>query len=160
MSKKMIIIGLIIIAIVVGFFVLKPSEMNRGIEESMDTVTETEDMPQGTVPFQQGGTAVNVNAGTTVSVSTTRSFTVAAGSYYFTPSSMKVNKGDTVKITVTNSDGMHDLKLDEFGVATRVLKSGESQTVTFVADKSGTFDYYCSIGDHRLMGMQGKLIVE
>jgi plastocyanin len=29
-----------------------------------------------------------------------------------------------------------------------------------VADKKGTFEYYCSVGQHRALGMKGKLVVE
>ena len=72
---------------------------------------------------------------------------------------MSVNKGDTVKITVKNVNGTHDFKIDEFNVSTRTLNTGETQTITFVADKAGTFEYYCSVGNHRAMGMVGTLIV-
>jgi len=37
---------------------------------------------------------------------------------------------------------------------------GTPTSVTFVADKTGTFEYYCSVGNHRAQGMVGKLIVE
>lgn len=167
MNKNIVIVGVaIIIASIAGFFIFKPSGMNDGqhIDEPMDVVTETEDIPQGTSGEEpkQNEDVLNVSTTTTtsVSVSTTKVFTVSAGNYYFAPSVMKVKKGDTVKITVNNSGGMHDLKIDAFEAATKKLKSGESETITFVADEIGTFDYYCSIGDHRLMGMVGKLIVE
>ena len=70
---------------------------------------------------------------------------------------MKV--GDTVRITFKNADGLHNLKLDDFQVATKQIKAGESETVEFVADKAGAFEYYCSIGNHRAMGMKGTLNV-
>ena len=88
-----------------------------------------------------------------------KEFSVDAAPFSFTPSTMTVNKGDTVKITVKNTKGTHDLKIDEFNTATRILNAGESETITFVADKTGTFEYYCSVGNHRAMGMVGKLIV-
>jgi nitrite reductase (NO-forming) len=73
---------------------------------------------------------------------------------------MRVKKGDTVKITFTNNNGTHDLLIDEFKVNTGRIPAGESKTVEFVADKTGTFEYYCSVGQHRKMGMKGNLIVE
>jgi plastocyanin len=88
-----------------------------------------------------------------------KEFTINAAPYSFTPNIMSVNLGDTVKITVKNTKGTHDLKIDEFDVATRVLSIGEEQTITFVADKSGSFEYYCSVGNHRAMGMVGTLTV-
>jgi len=32
--------------------------------------------------------------------------------------------------------------------------------VTFVADKAGEYEFYCSVGQHRANGMVGKLIVK
>ena len=53
-----------------------------------------------------------------------------------------------------------DFKIDEFGVATKTIKGGEEELVEFVADKVGSFEYYCSIGTHRAMGMWGTLRIE
>jgi len=55
---------------------------------------------------------------------------------------------------------MHDFVVDEFGAKTDTLQTGQSDTITFVADKTGTFEYYCSVGNHRAMGMKGNLIVK
>src|SRR3989338_7156719 len=88
-----------------------------------------------------------------------KEFSVDAVPFSFSPSTMSVNKGDTVKITVKNVNGTHDFKIDEFNVSTRTLNTGETQTITFVADKAGTFEYYCSVCNHRAMGMVGTLIV-
>lgn len=87
-------------------------------------------------------------------------FTIKGSNFVFVPNVMKVKKGDTVKITFTNAGGFHDFTLDEFNVKTQQLKDGESETVEFVADKAGSFEYYCSVGQHRQMGMKGTLTVE
>ena len=70
-----------------------------------------------------------------------------------------VNEGDTVRIEFTSGQGFHDLVVDEFGAATSQVKDGESTSVEFKTDKKGTFEYYCSVGSHRQMGMKGNLIV-
>src|SRR3989344_2278129 len=70
-----------------------------------------------------------------------KEFSVDAVPFSFSPSTMSVNKGDTVKITVKNVNGTHDFKIDEFNISTRTLNTGETQTITFVADKAGTFEY-------------------
>ncbi|MDO8471136.1 MAG: cupredoxin domain-containing protein [bacterium] len=88
-----------------------------------------------------------------------KEFSVDAAPFSFSPSTISVNKGDTVKITVKNVNGTHDFKIDEFNVSTRTLNIGETQTITFVADKTGSFEYYCSVGNHRAMGMVGTLTV-
>jgi len=70
-----------------------------------------------------------------------------------------VSKGDRVRIEFTSTEGFHDWKVDEFGAATEKVKDGESTFVEFVADKTGTFEYYCSVGSHRANGMKGQIIV-
>jgi plastocyanin len=35
-----------------------------------------------------------------------------------------------------------------------------STFIEFVANKKGKFEYYCSVGEHRAMGMKGNLVVE
>ena len=72
---------------------------------------------------------------------------------------LKVKVGDTVKIIFTSTDGFHDWVVTEYA-ATQKVKAGETATVEFVADKAGTFEYFCSVGSHRAKGMKGKLIVE
>ena len=73
---------------------------------------------------------------------------------------LKVKVGDTVKIIFTSTDGFHDWVVTELNAATQKVKAGETATVEFVADKAGTFEYFCSVGSHRAKGMKGKLIVE
>ena len=89
-----------------------------------------------------------------------KEFTITASNYKFVPSSITVKKGDTVKITFKNSGGFHDFTLDQFNIKTANIPSGGETTVDFVADKTGTFPYYCSVANHRAMGMQGNLTVQ
>ncbi len=98
--------------------------------------------------------------GTAMSDQTTQAFTVEGGNFYFKPNEIRVKKGDKVKITFTNAGGLHDFVLDEFNVKTDRISSGAKTTVEFTADKAGTFEYYCSVANHRQMGMKGNLIVE
>lgn len=85
---------------------------------------------------------------------------VVAGNFKYDKTEIVANLGDTVRITFKNDEGMHDFVLDEFGVKTSVIKAGEIEVVEFVADKAGTFEYYCSVGSHREMGMVGSLVVQ
>jgi nitrite reductase (NO-forming) len=73
---------------------------------------------------------------------------------------LRVKQGDTVRIEFTSTDGFHDWVVDEFNARTERVNTGGSTQVTFVADKKGTFEYYCSVGQHRANGMRGNLIVE
>ncbi len=89
-----------------------------------------------------------------------KSFTIQGNNFAFAPATIKVKKGDTVRITLDNTGGFHDLKIDEFNVATKKIQGSQQDTIEFTADKVGSFEYYCSVGSHRQMGMKGTLIVE
>lgn len=86
-------------------------------------------------------------------------FTVKGSNYEYSPKQISVKKGDTVKIVFVNTVGLHDFVIDELDLKTDVIKAGESESVQFVADTAGTFTYYCSVGNHRKMGMEGILTV-
>lgn len=89
-----------------------------------------------------------------------KEFTVSGKNFSFEPSTIKVQKGDKVKIIFKNSQGFHDWVIDEYGVATKQTQAPAEEVLEFVADKAGSFEYYCSVGSHRAMGMKGTLIVE
>lgn len=89
-----------------------------------------------------------------------KEFTVDGKNFSFTPSTLTVKKGNTVRIIFKNVGGFHDFKVDELNAATKQIGDGQTDTIEFVADKAGSFEYYCSIGSHRAMGMKGTLIVQ
>jgi VCBS repeat-containing protein len=108
----------------------------------METPTET--APSGAMKAQTG----------------VKEVTVEASNFKFTPATITVNKGETVRLTLNNKAGTHDWHVDEFNAATKLLQTGQSDTIEFTADKTGTFEYYCAYNSHRAMGMVGKLIVK
>ncbi len=87
-------------------------------------------------------------------------FTLDSFRYGYSESELHVTVGDTVTINLTSSDGFHDWVVDEFNAATDRIQAGGATSVTFVADKPGAFEYYCSVGNHRAQGMVGTLVVE
>jgi hypothetical protein len=56
---------------------------------------------------------------------------------------------NTVPIYLINEDSethsKHHINIDDFDAHTKDLGYFQSQTITFTANKTGTFDYYCSI---------------
>ncbi len=100
-----------------------------------------------------------IDVGVDVGVHPLREFTVTGQSFSFSPSSLTVKKGDKVRITFKNTGGFHDLRVDGYGVGTKQINGGQQETFEFTADKAGTFEYYCSVGSHRQMGMKGTLTV-
>jgi plastocyanin len=62
------------------------------------------------------------------------------------PTMMVVRQGDTVDLAVANPDEFaHQLELPGYNIKTKILNPGESEKVTFVADKVGVFEYHCSL---------------
>lgn len=89
------------------------------------------------------------------------SFTTILSGQYFPQYSLKeitVKKGDTVKIKIKVTSGMHDFNIDEFNVSSETPLNEET-LVAFVADKAGSFIYYCSKPGHRANWHRGTLIV-
>ena len=65
---------------------------------------------------------------------------------------ISLSKGNLVQIHLINEEknqpgnpSKHNLNIDEFNVHIKDLNYFQSESVTFLADKTGTFDYYCSI---------------
>lgn len=86
--------------------------------------------------------------------------TVEGGMFYYEPNVIRVKKDQAVKIVFNNKEGVHDFVIDELEVKTKTIQAGQSETVEFIATEAGTFEFYCSVGNHRQMGMKGTLIVE
>jgi len=89
-----------------------------------------------------------------------KEFIISGQNFSFSPSLITVKKGDKVKITFKNTSGFHDFKIDEYGVATKQSKSPYQEVLEFTANKVGSFEYNCSVGTHRTMGMKGTFKVE
>jgi plastocyanin len=154
------IIVLIVLAVVVWFLVgtskpaeapLTPGDINVEVNQNTlpgeTTVDETSSGSVTKDPVPPMGEVV-------------KEFNITAKNFSFTPSTLTVKKGDRVRITLDNTQGFHDLKIDEFGAATKQFSAPGKETIEFVATKTGSFEYYCSVGTHRQMGMRGTLVVE
>ncbi|MEE8471864.1 MAG: cupredoxin domain-containing protein [Dehalococcoidia bacterium] len=84
---------------------------------------------------------------------------VRAREFSFDVTSITVNKGDRVKIIFENAGTIvHDVGIDGYG-RTEIILGGLTDTIEFVAEKSGTFDMWCSVEGHRPAGMEGEFIV-
>ena len=80
--------------------------------------------------------------------------------YEFNPGSLRVRKGEQVRLVMAAADHDHGFKLDDFDIDQKIPK-GKTVVVQFTADKAGTFQFRCSsvcgLG-HR--NMKGTLVVE
>jgi plastocyanin len=118
------------------------------------------DMPMntGTPTNSQNSNGTQISVDGTVSTGT-KEITVSSTGMAFNQKTLSVKKGDRVRVTFQNGGGTHDLRIDGYNVGTKVINGGQSETFEFVADKTGSFEYYCSVGNHREMGMKGTLTV-
>lgn len=90
----------------------------------------------------------------------TKEFTVEGSEYKFSPASITVNKGDRVKITFKNVGSIgHNFVIGDLGVSTSTISPGSTDIVEFIAGKSGTFAFYCSVPGHRPAGMEGQIVI-
>lgn len=89
-----------------------------------------------------------------------REIVVSGSSFKFEPSTLRVKKGERVRVVFKNTGGFHDLTLAGYNLATKRVAAGSQDALEFAADKSGTFEFYCSVPGHKEDGMVGKLIVE
>ena len=126
-------------------------------------------MPDGTIMrndemeamHEQGSSDMSLDAELSLGLSAdTKVFNVRGVDHAFDLKEIRVNKGDTVTINFESTEGYHDWVVDTFDAATAKVQPGTPTSVTFVADEAGTFEYYCSVGNHRAQGMVGTLIVE
>ncbi|MBI2196602.1 cupredoxin domain-containing protein [Candidatus Daviesbacteria bacterium] len=92
--------------------------------------------------------------------SNVKEFTVVGTPFKFEPAEIKVKLGDRVRITFKNELGMHNLTIKDLNAATKTIQKGEQDTIDFIVDKSGTFQYNCSVPTHTEKGMVGNLVVE
>ncbi len=99
------------------------------------------------------------NVYTSQSTGTAKILNSGAGSKIGYNPTITLNQGNTLSIHLINEDSekhsKHNLNIDEFGIHTKDLGYFQTQTVTFTANKAGTFNYYCSIHPE----MTGKITV-
>ncbi len=88
-----------------------------------------------------------------------RTFRVDARQFAYSPSELNVNPGDTVTIQLVSTDVVHGIYVDGYDVSIEA-DPGQTATLTFVADKSGSFRFRCNVTCGAMHPfMIGKLIV-
>ena len=140
-----IVLALVIIGAVIFFFATQKSSAPTTNESQNQTETIQEEPAADNTQQETDANAVVVN--------------ISGKNFEFSQDTIELKKGQTVTVNFTSEDGFHDWVVDEFNAATSQVNTGESSSVTFVADKVGEFEYYCSVMQHRQMGMVGQLIV-
>ena len=149
MNKKMIVPLVVIVAILIITTVV--ISKNKKVSASKNINSSS----------LQGSAIGFANSNAPLKEFSMTSYTdVVNGQYHpnFSLKDITVNKGDRVRIKITEISGNHDFKIDEFGVYT-VTDLNKEAVVEFVADKQGSFVYYCTKPGHRQNGQWGTLKV-
>jgi plastocyanin len=142
-TKILMFLPVVLVLLIAGYFIYKMNKNNSGFvgtPASNPSQTDSSNSQSPTGPVKE--------------------FTVDGSNYQFSPTTLTVNKGDNVKIIFKDDDGMHNLAIEGYNVTTSTIKAGSDSSVSFVADKTGNFTYYCSVGNHREKGMVGTLTVQ
>ena len=104
--------------------------------------------------------AMGAKAQEPAAAGTAHEIKMTAKKYQFDPNTITVKKGERVRLLITALDRDHGFKLEAFGINQK-LKKGDTETIEFTADKTGTFPFQCSefcgLGHGR---MKGKVVVE
>lgn len=120
--------------------------------------SETQTMPTSSPMMQQ---QASPSSDTSMGKSTSAEMVVnmEAGSFYYKPNTITAKKGQKIKVVLSGKDMMHNFNIDELKVKSPLVMAGKTTTVEFTADKVGTFEFYCSVGNHRAQGQVGTLVV-
>jgi len=139
MSKNTgIIVALGVIVLLLGGIYVFKGNQNALMTSSNQEVGEVVDKE----PVKSGQTEIEM-------------VEISSGNYFFEPNEITV-KGPKITIKVAKNSGIHTFVIDELGVK-ESLKNG--MEFSFEAEP-GTYTFYCDIGNHRQLGMEGMLVVE
>ncbi|GAB3198338.1 hypothetical protein GCM10027261_25560 [Geodermatophilus arenarius] len=125
----------------------------------------TESAPSSSAP-QESAAASSTAPGSTASGSTTapaeaRTVTATEGEMYIDLSESSLTPGEYTIEVVNEGNATHDLVVERDGqdvAASDTIGPGESTTLT-VTLEAGEYVFYCSIGNHRAMGMATDVTV-
>lgn len=88
-----------------------------------------------------------------------RTIVIEARQFAYTPGEIRANPGDTVTFHLVSTDVVHGLYVDGYGLSVEA-DPGQRATLTFVADKPGSFRIRCNVTCGALHPfMIGKLTV-
>ncbi len=137
LNQTTLIIGVVAL-LIIGFFIF--SQATTPMQEQMNAMEqEMEEMMDGEV----------------------RVINVDGSEFRFNPSTIRVTKGERVRVVFRNVGTLpHDFVIEGTNIRTRIISPGETDAVEFIADRTGELTFYCSVGNHRANGMEGDLVIE
>ncbi|QQG47612.1 MAG: DUF4330 family protein [Candidatus Woesebacteria bacterium] len=136
---KLVIVIAIIVVIAGGVFLI----LNNKNYSTNTTTSETNPSPSSNVTKESN------------------KITVEASEFAFKPSLISFKKGEKVELIFKNNGQYpHNLTISDINLATKTVSPGGTDTITFTADKTGSFSFMCTIDSHADKGMKGTIVVE
>lgn len=87
--------------------------------------------------------------------------TVEGTEYRFDPREIRVNSGESVRITFRNTGVIeHDWSVPDLGIATSTVPAGQEAELEFRPTRRGTFEIICTVPGHKELGMTATLVVQ
>ncbi len=153
MTKRIwLTVGVLTVFVVVVFILISNKQVERQI---VDTKSQ-----KGTDAPKAEESVAGVDGEDLAVKDDVRKITIEGRAFAFSPSSITLKKGEKVQLTFVNSGGMHDFVIDELDVNSGVIQGGKSVVIEFTAPQvAGTFEYYCSVANHKQLGMSELLLV-
>ena len=151
--NKIVTAVLVAVLLVGGYLYLKPADTTG---DAQTAATPTDEQLAAVAAAVPAAVPTTVREFAMQSWMENKSGTMSA---HFSLNEIRVKRGDLVRITITNTAGIHDFTIDGLGIKKETPLS-QPVVVEFVADKVGTFEYYCSKYNHRQLGQKGNLIIE
>lgn len=167
-SNMGLIIGVIVLVLVAagGYYFWstqmapKTAQAPVAVEDEQEAEMETMEAEMDMTTSVASPGAMATESATAMMEDGAQTITVEGGNFYFKPNEIKVKMGTPVKLTFSNMQGFHDFVIDDLDVKTKQITAGNKETVEFTPTKKGKYEFYCSVGQHKQMGMKGTLIVE
>lgn len=146
MNKVVWVVLGVIVALVAGGFVV-----TRGLRYTKRTTSEPANIEQAPTVAESNG----------VEDTKVELVEISGSEYSFSPSKITLKKGEKTRITFKNvGNAPHNLVIPDLGVSTAVISGGQEVSVEATPAKTGEFMFYCSVGNHKDLGMEGQVVVE
>lgn len=89
-----------------------------------------------------------------------RTIDVTVKNFEFSPNEIHIKKGEKVTLHLIGTEGTHGFAVPDLGINLSV-SAGQTVSVAIPTDKTGTFQFFCSIPcgpGHK--GMKGTIVIE
>lgn len=136
------------------------SEADRSTDDHAEEATSAHNDTEATESHADEGDSGHGHSGAAEALDSAKEIRVVANEFAFEPASLHLHEGEAVNIVFINEGAVeHEMELEAFDFHAHA-EPGETVTVGFVPDKSGSFEFGCFVPGHYDAGMSGQLVVE